>query len=233
MSQGTLEVNGSVVVGNGACGPCDDAGSSKTVGLGFQCPSLQFASILSTDSPIAFNSPLVFADLPLLQSFAEIGFIVMQTRGQDIDIRLNPLPAVALASNSEPYAGLSGLDLVTAVDGQAPVTTVFSVATDAATLANEINAAAALLGQPPPASDVGGQVQISGVLTGPEGSVDIQSGTALAALGLSVGVSLGTGEDIQSGEIWMQKFASTPNGVKRIQFRGTASLSILAAGTPV
>lgn len=201
------------------------------MGLGFQCPSLQFASIVSTDSPIAFSST-VYADLALLLSFSEIGFIVMQTQGQDIDVRLNPLPATVLTSNSEPYAGLSGLDLVTAVDGQAAVTTVFSIATDAATLANEINAAAALLGQAPPASVVSGQIQISGVLTGPEGSVDIQSGTALAALGLSVGVSLGSGEDIQSGEIWMQKFASTPNGIKRIQFRGTANLSILVAGTP-
>lgn len=231
MSQGTLSVNGSVVVGNGVCGGCDDAGSSKTVGLGFQCPSLQFASILSSDSPIAFSSALVFADLPLLQSFSDIGFIVMQTAGQEIEVRINPLPASVLTTNSEPYAGLSGLDLVTAVDGQAAVTTTFSVATDAATLVNEINAAAALLGQAPPATVVSGQIQIAGVLTGPEGSVDIQSGTALAALGLSVGVSLGSGEDIQSGEIWMQKFGL--NSVQRIQFRGTASLSILAAGTPV
>ncbi len=232
MSQGTLSVNGSVVVGNGACGPCDDAGSSKIVGLGFQCPSLQFPAIVSSDSPIAFSS-LTFADLALLQGFSEIGFIVMQTRGQSIDVRINALAAAVLTGNGEPFAGLSGLDLVTSVDGQAAVTTVFSIATDAAMLANEINAAAALLGQAPPATVVSGQIQISGVLTGPEGSVNIQSGTALAALGLSVGVSLGSGEDIQSGELWLQKFAPTPNGVKRIQFRGTASLSILAAGTPV
>lgn len=231
MSSGTLSINGSVVVGNGVCGSCDDAGSSKTVGLGFQCPSLQFASILSSDSPIAFSSPLVFADLALLQGFSDIGFILMQTAGQELEVRINPLPAIVLTANSEPFAGLSGLDLVTAVDGQAAVTTTFSVATDAATLANEINAAAALLGQAPPATVVDGQIQISGVLTGPEGSVDIQSGTALTALGLSVGVTLGSGEDILSGEIWMQKFGL--NSVQRIQFRGTASLSILAAGTPV
>ncbi len=230
MASGTLSINGSVVVGNGVCGPCDDAGSSKTVGLGFQCPSLQFASILSSDSPIAFSSPLVFADLALLQGFSDIGFILMQTTGQEIEVRINPLPAIVL-TGSEPFAGLSGLDLVTAVDGQTAVTTVFSVATDAATLANEINAAAALLGQAPPATVVDGQIQISGVLTGPEGSVNIQSGTALAALGLSAGVTLGSGEDILSGEIWMQKFGL--NSVQRIQFRGTASLSILAAGTPV
>ncbi len=232
MASGTLSINGSVVVGNGVCGPCDDAGSSKTVGLGFQCPSLQFASITSTDSPFVLNSPLAFVDVGLLLGFSEIGFILLQTQGQDIEVRLNAAPAKVTAANAEPYAGLSGLDLVTAVDGQAAVTTAFGIATDAASVANQINAAAALLGQAPPASDVGGSLQISGVLTGPEGSVNIQSGTALAALGLTAGVSLGTGEDIKSGEIWMQKFAATPNGVSRIQLKGSANVSILAAGTP-
>lgn len=232
MSASTLQINGAVVVGDGACGPCDDAGSSKTVGLGLQCPNLAFGHVASTDSPFQLSSALEFVDIGLLQQFSAIEFILLQTEGSDLEVRLGAAPAEVLGSS---YANPTvNQEAELAVDGAPTVTTVFDlVINNVAEAVNTINAAFSLAGQPPPASVVGGLIQITGVATGTvDGSVDIQTGNALGALGLAVGVSPGAGQDIQIGPIWLQLFARSPNAPTRIQLKGTGRVSILAAGIP-
>ncbi|MCZ6870550.1 MAG: hypothetical protein O7G84_13695 [Gammaproteobacteria bacterium] len=127
--------------------------------------------------------------------------------------------STVLATVSEPYA--PGTDTLTLdIDSTGNVVTTFQAGdTTAQLVVDRINAAFLAAGAPrPPAPAVVAAektLQISGILIGPSGEVDVVSGTGgiLAALGLSTGVTAGT------GAIKVMRFAN-------------ATVVLAAGGTP-
>jgi hypothetical protein len=89
------------------------------------------------------------------------------------------------------FAG--GETLTLEVDNVATPVTFLVGDTSLADVVNRINAAIALAGlSTPGASDVAGQLRLTSPTTGDSSEIDIQGGTALATLGLSVAVTNGT-----------------------------------------
>ena len=99
-------------------------------------------------------------------------------------------------------------------------------------VAQRINAAAALAGLATPRAVVqtSGQLAVSGVATGSQGSVDVTGGTGRATLGLALGSVSGLGEDLNVYGSMLCEFPTYPDAPSRIQVSGTATLDVVAAG---
>jgi len=92
-----------------------------------------------------------------------------------------------------PTTFVGGETLSLDIDGT-PIAVVFTIAAQLlADVINEINAAAALLGLAPIASDVAGQLRLTSLTTGDPGSTVevVAGGTALATLGLTAATAVG------------------------------------------
>ena len=235
MAAGTLTLQGSIVVGGGACdAACPGGVSTKVVPLSFPCGTQSFGAIQSTDQFVSFSS-LDFVDVNILEGFSDILFLLIQATGGTIDARLYAALAVVPTAGTFPTGFSGGETLLLSIDGGVTVTSTFDVADQSnAQVANRINAAYAIAGLPGPAvvNATSGQVDISSIKTGADGSVNIVSGTALAALGLSAGVTAGTGSETSIASLFLQDFPVS-NAPSRIQLKGTAQINIMVAGTPV
>jgi len=235
-----LDISGQIAVQDG-CGnssqSCGGSGSpQKLQPLSLSCTGRTYQSVVSTDCPMTVSSPAAFISVPLLEQIAGIEFLFVQTNSP-LTLRLNGLAASLLGVGATfPTSFSGGETLISEVDGAVAVTTTFLVGDQtAAQVAARINAAYALAGQPLPASvGADGQVLLSGVQTGAEGSIDVTGGTANTALGFAFGTNssaVGSAQDVTINGLWMAEFGSN-DAVARVQMRGVASqVMILAAGT--
>lgn len=114
------------------------------------------------------------------------------------------------------FAG--GETLPVEIDNLGLVTTIFTAAASTAQdVANEINAAFALAGilsggvPVAPATVSGGELRLTSPSTGPGSEIDIQAGTALATLGLSVAVTNGVAAEPGTAQYSLARMAD-PSG---------------------
>ncbi len=238
MSTQQVKLSGQICVGGVVCpDPCGTTGT-KIQGLGLSCASTAFGCVVSTDTPCAMATTGIvgaeFVDVPVTEALDQIELLMVRS---NVAMRLRigaavaGLPSTGLAL---PLAG--GETLITAVDGQAAVTTTFTAAATAQAVVNEINAAAALLGQAPPASlNTAGALVLSGLDTGSDGSVRVTGGTGQAALGFASGTNDsadGAGEDVDFNGLFLVEFGKGGQAPQRVQISGTGSIEVFAAGTP-
>jgi len=206
--------------------------------LALSCAYSSFQAALSTDAPIAVSTSgavgAAWADLPIANALAAVELLYVRTSAA---MRLRIGAAAALLQSTGltlPLAG--GEQLVAAVDGLAAVTTTFTAATTAQQLANEINAAAALLGQAPIARvGTSGALELFGSLTGGQGSAVVTGGTGQAALGFAAATNdeaAGAGEDVDVQGLFLCEFGRYPVAPTRIQISGVGNVEVFAAGTP-
>lgn len=236
MSTQQVKLQGQITVGGNICpNPCATV-SSKIQGLSLSCSQVAFQCVVSNDVPCAVaTTGLVgaeFVDLPVTDALDLIQLLYVRS---NVAMRLRIGAAEAALVSTGATLPLSGGEtLLTQVDGQAVVTTTFTAATTAQQVANEINAAAALLGQVPPASvNAAGALVLSGVLTGVQGSALVTGGTGQVALGfgaLTNDTAAGEGADVDINGAFLLESGAT--GVSRVQISGQGTLEIFAAGTP-
>ena len=233
MSSGQLEIQGQLTVGGQQCGPCDDAGQLKTVGLALRCGNNFFKAIASTDKSVQVTTGAgLFEELPCTELLDTIELLYVFAQSA-VTLRIDAAPAVLTSTGvTLPLAG--GETLLVDFDGVS-VAVTFSAAATLQTVVNEINAAAALagLGFLPASINAAGQLQLSGVLTADQGSVDVTGGTGQAALGFAAAVNdsaIGGGHDIEVNGLCLLEFGKTAS-IERVQISGTALIDVLAAGT--
>lgn len=236
MSTQQVKLQGQITVGGSICtDPCSTV-SSKIQGLSLSCSQVAFSCVVSNDVPCAVATAglvgAVFVDLPVTDALDLVQLLYVRS---NVAMRLRIGAAEAALVSTGLTLPLSGGEtLITEVDGQAAVTTTFTAATTAQQVANEINAAAALLGQAPPASvNTAGALVLSGVLTGIQGSALVTGGTGQVALGfaaLTNDTAAGEGADVDFNGAFLLETGAT--GVSRVQISGQGTLEIFAAGTP-
>lgn len=170
--------------------------------------------------------------LDLVTGFAQVELLALRSSGP-ITLRVNGEPARALTNAIWPLAGLDTLTLGFSVDALAVAVTFVAGDDTPAEVAARINAAAALVGATsmPASVSLTGQVQISGVKTGSQGSLSAFTGTAVTALGLGAyAAQSGRGADVPVSGLLVQQFGRNPAAASRLQVSGSASLRVLAAG---
>ena len=128
------------------------------------------------------NFPVPFGDV------AEARIVYIEADGE-IDVTFGGVLAttafVTGVAGSYPTGWAGGETFTVIIDGTS-VAVVFTGSLLLPAVINEINAAAALLGLGPIASDVGGELRLTSLITGPTSEVEVVAGgSALAALGLS------------------------------------------------
>ena len=239
MSTKQVDLSGQITVGGTVCpDPCGTA-SSKIQGLALSCPgSTSFGCVVSTDVPCSIATVGVlgaaFEEVPVTDALDLIELLYVRSNAL-MRLRLGAAPA-ALVSTGLALPRGGGETLIFDVDGQPTVTVTFTAAAAAATVANEINAAAALEGQAPPASvNTAGALVLTGVLTGVDGSVNVTGGTGQAALGLASGANdaaVGAGSDVDFNGIFLVEFGKNGGSIARAQISGQGTVDVFAAGTP-
>lgn len=219
------------------CDPCA-VQSTKLQGLALSCDTSWFQSVVSTDLPHTIATPgalgAAFVDVPTTPALDRVELLYVRTTTL---MRLRIGAAVAQLVSTGPTLPLSGGEtLITQVDGQPAVTTTFTAAATAQAVANEINAAAALLGQPPPASiNTSGQLVLSSVLTGADGTVLVTGGTGQAALGFASGSNdsaVGAGSDVDVKGSFLAELGRSTDAPQRVMISGSGTVEVFAAGTP-
>lgn len=233
--RGTLEVNGQNCVTSCPPGSTPDR---HTLGLSLgECPTKIFETICECPTPLRIaTSGAVgqnFEDVPLLEEFTAIEFLMLQTNAEII-ARINAAAATLLGVGGvfpTTFVGAETFNFT--VDGTA-IAVIFTAAAQAAQdVVNEINAAAALLGLTamPARVDTSGQIALTGVLTGTAGTVVVTGGTGAATIGFPATPSaVGGGDDVRVQGLAMIEFPRFPNAPTRIQLSGVAQVEILAAG---
>lgn len=228
-----LQINGVIAPPTSQCGSgCSGSSSAGPLfDLAFRNCTENYQQIRNGDQSL--SSPAAFVPLALTSTIAQIEFVAIQSSGP-IKLRINGAPASALSSAIFPVAGLSGLTLDFTVDGVA-VSVTFAAGDDtAADVANRINSAAALAGATwlPATVDESGQVRVSGLLTGPQGSLSAFTGTAVALLGFdSFAGGTGSGADVDVDGLFVAQFPRGALSATRLEVSGQASLEVLVAGT--
>ena len=238
MSTKQVQVTGQIVVGGNVCtDPCGTV-SSKVQGLALSCAMTAFECAVSTDTPCDLSTTGVLGaesiDVPTTDALDQVQLLYVRSNTL-MRLRIGAGPAALVSSGAAlPLGG--GETLITEVDGQAAVTTTFTAVATAQAVANEINAAAALLGQAPPASvNAAGAVVLTGVLTGVQGSAVVTGGTGQAALGFASGTNdtaVGLGEDVDFHGMFLAEFGKNTGAPQRVQISGTGTVEVFAAGTP-
>lgn len=238
MAANKVELQGVITVGDGAgCGPCTAPGSMKSQGMALRCAQ-SYEAVVSTDAPftVATAGALGSAwdELPAVDALDKIELLFVRG-ASPMRLRVGADVAKVLGVAGTFPTGFVGAEsLVVELDG-VPLSVAFtSGAQTAQQVVNQVNAAAMLAGLTYlPASVSGGQVLIAGQLTGVQGSVEIVSGTALTALGLVAGTTLGAGSDVDFYGLYLVEYgrgqATAPS---RIQISGSGSIEVFAAGTP-
>lgn len=239
MSTKQVQLTGQITVGGTVCpDPCAP-GSSKIQGLALSCPgSTSFQCVVSTDVPCSIATAGLlgaeFDELPVTDALDDIELLYVRSNVL-MRLRLGAAPAALVSTGlALPLGG--GETLIFDVDGRPTVTVTFTAAATAAAVANEINAAAVLLGQPPPASvNTAGALVLTGVLTGVDGSVNVTGGTGQVALGFASGANdaaVGAGSDVDFNGIFLVEFGKNGGAVSRVQISGQGTVEVFAAGTP-
>lgn len=239
MAQKTLDLRGQITVGDGVSCPTD-ALSTKVQALNFACPGVFFPAVFGTETPVPIATVglpgVTFVDLPATCDLDRIEFLFVFTSTL-MKLRIGAAEAILVGSGASFPTGFAGGETLDVDFDTVNVVTTFTAAAQSAQdVANEINAAAALanLGFSPASVDTSGQVRLAGLLTGTQGSVVVNGGTAQAALGFTApnDSAVGAGEDIDVQGTFLNEFGrGNPAAPARIQISGQGNVTVLAAGT--
>lgn len=233
----TITLQGSLDIGGDPCGGCGPGGDRTLRGLSLRgCSSAFFQGAESTDIDIQITTPGLIGQnwtaLPMTADFIGVEFLKV-TSNQPVRLRIGAAPAiVAPTAGVYPTSFSGGETLVFTLDGVS-VSVAFLIGDQsAAQVAARINAECALAGLATPVASVstGGQLVLTGKLTGLQGSIVIVSGSALTRLGLAAGTTFGSGQDVDVYGTFMNEFPPYPIAPARIQISGVASISVVAAG---
>lgn len=231
----TIELEGVLSIGGDDCGCASDGENVTRRSLALRC-SQYYQAAQSTDVPVrvatlgAIGSAWV--DMPCTGGLISIEFLMLKST-QPVRVRIGAAPAKVTGSGGVFPTGFVGAETLTlTIDGVAVSVAFLSGDQTAAQVAARINAAAALAGLTAPRCVVAssGQLEISGVLTGTQGSVNITGGTGRATLGLATGIVYGSGADHDVYGLFVNEFPSYPDAPSRIQISGQATISVVAAG---
>lgn len=180
-------------------------------------------------------------------AFVELRYQVVQVErlwgslgaGADVLFRFGGAAASVLGASGA-ITLTDGLDIVLAIDGGSPVTVSF-LATDntPALVAKRINYAAGA--QVASVDGPTGKLKLDGVRTGDAGAkqrghsygaVQVVSGSAVSALGLTVGTTFGSGEDSRKGPGLLIHTFPPGSLPRRIELSGSApGAQLWVAGT--
>lgn len=220
----------------GSCGGCGgaDAVSVAPFEIGFRgagCAGETYQQARSGCVQVRTGT-LEFIRLPLTQDFSSIQLLALRTSGP-VTLRLRGQGARVETAASFPTAMLAGQALAFTLDAIGVAMTFAAGEDTASEVAARINSSAALAGLTyyPASVTTTGQVAIEGAVTGPTGALSAFSGAAAATLGLSAFVGAqGAGSDIAVDGLFIAQFPK-PGDLTRVEINGTASVSVLAAGT--
>lgn len=236
MGGGNISLSGSITVGGNGCGGgCNDA-SMKVQALELSCRQTYSGAVVSSDVPFAITSPNGFTDIPLLEQLSEVEFLYIKFNSA-VTLRLYADVAELVGSGGTfPTGFVGGETLIAKVDAFASFTTTFQAGDQsAAQCATRINQAAIGAGYTflPASVDTSGQLKLSGLTTGAEGTVLVTGGTAQADLGFAADTNdeaHGAGADLVVNGQFMAEF-DTQNAPSRIQVKGSpSSVTLVAAG---
>lgn len=236
---GSVQISGSVIASDSCSVGCNTGGGQAVFSLGDTCGgcSKSYESVVSTQQPLQILTAGVpgaaYVDLDILDGFTAIELLVLRTTST-LFLRIDADVARVLGvGGTFPTTFAGGEDLVLDIDGLGAFTTTFAGGDQtAAQVAARINAAAALAGLPTPrvAVATSGQLELTSVLTGSQGSVEVVSGTGAATLGLTVGTTAGTGADVPINGEALFEFPRDTSAPNRIQVSGQGTITILAGG---
>ena len=232
---GNLTLSGALRVGGDCVTACGGASDQVVYQLALQCASSQYQSVVDVPVPLSIVGTIGtdYVDLDVLNDLIAIEFLYLKSSG-DIIARIGAGPATLTGVGGTFATILVGETLNITIDGT-PIAVVFT-GTDitAALCVARINAACALAGLATPRAVVvasTGQIQITGLATGPQGTLAITSGTATVKLGFTNGqTAVGTGADVRFAGTLMIELSRYPNAPTRVQLSGTAQVKVLAAG---
>lgn len=159
--------------------------------------------------------------------------LIQSLSKQDVAVRLNGAPA-SVQGAAASFGSITNTDACTIVVDGASVAVAFQTGdTTCDLVVARINALAnALI-----ASNVGGQLKLTGAKTGGQGAAAksfsygsiVLSGAALAKLGLAAGTTYGAGDEFQiSGRLFIEP--STIKPISKVEISGNASLNAFVAG---
>lgn len=223
-------------LGGDACG-CSDGASRTLVPLDFGCSAQSFQQAVQAEDVRIQTSGAIgdqWVDLPVVQQLQAVELLYVRSSAQ-VRLRIGAAPATLTGSGGTFPTGFAGAETFNVtIDGVAVAVTFQAGDQTAAQVAARINAAAALAGLASPrvtVSTTTGQLAISGVLTGAQGSVAVTGGTGRTQIGFAGTPSdVGDGADVDVQGVYLNQFPRSPNAPLRIQASGIATMDIIAAG---
>jgi hypothetical protein len=229
-----LTLSGKLTVGGPGCGCSGGSSPTKTLSLSGACLGESYAAISGTDCPTLIQTigipGAVWQDLPALNGLRNIRFLYVAAKAPML-LRIGATVATLLGSGvSFPVTLAGGEVFAFTVDGVAVSTTFSSGSKTAAAIVTAINQAAVGAGLSffPASVDTLGQVRLSGLKTGKDGSVVIT--TALAAIGFAaVASAVGGGADLSVNGTQLLQFAED-GAPTRVQISGHGWVEVLAGG---
>jgi len=237
----SVKLHGSLSVGGDACvSGCGGGGSGGKQIVPLQlssCSAEFFEAVVQLPTPFAISTAGAvgdqFEDIAALASLSRVELLLV-TSTAGIQLRIGAASPVVVGSGGTFPTGFAGGEtLVLTVDVLSFTTTFDAADQTAAQVASRINAAAALAGVASAIATVdatSGELTLTGILTGSQGVLSVDGGTAVATLGLTVGSTSGAGADVAVNSLFLTKFGRGTLAPARVQVSGTANLTILAAG---
>ena len=239
MSAQQVELAGTITVGGGVCTDACSGGSLKQQSLTLRCSNQWYPAVVSSDVPVQIQTPgavgSAWIDVPVVYALDRIELLMVRSNAP---VRIRSGAAVARlvgVGAAFPIVFVGGEIASFTIDGGALVSCVFTAgAKTAQQTANALNAAAALAGLValPWSVDTSGQLAISGVATGVQGSVSV-GGAAQATIGFGVtSTAVGAGADIDIVGLYLVEYGrGSMLAPQRVQISGTAQIEVFAAGT--
>lgn len=239
MSAQQVELSGQITVGGASCTDSCSGGSLKQQSLTLRCSNQWYPAAVSSDVPVQIQTPGVvgaaWVDVPTTDALDKIELLMIRSNAP-ARVRVGAAVARLLSASVAFPVTFVAETLIFKVDGGAAITCTFTAgAKTAQQIVNALNAAAALAGLAvmPWSVDAGGQLALSGVATGVQGSVEVTGGTAQAMLGFAVTYSaVGAGADTDFVGLYLVEFGrGSLLAPARVQISGIAQIEVFAAGT--
>jgi hypothetical protein len=200
------------------------------MGLAFSCAGVVYGAVASTDCPVALSAA-DFVELPCSDSVGNFRLVSLHSSAA-MTLRVGASGATLLGAGASYPTGFSGGETFGfVIDG---VTVAGSFTASAQTLADvvsELNQAAVAAGLAylPFTADATGQVRVTGVKTGDDGSVSVSVAQAGIGFPSTSASAVGGGDDTVISGLYLVQYDST-NAPTRIQVKGTGNLEVLVAG---
>lgn len=233
---GTLSSGGACGAQVGGCGTSGDVCSNV---LALRCSPMNYQGAVATRSALQVQTPGVpgssFVDLDVLGDLTGIELLYVKTDAPFV-LRIGAAePVITGSGGTFPTLFAGGETLVVEFDGLSVTTTFLVGDQTAAQCVARINAACALAGLATPRAAVttSGQIEITGVGTGADSTLDVTGGTGAATLGLAAASAIGAGADVPVYGTFLAEFGvagGVPAVPERVQFSGSGRLTLTAAG---